>query len=82
MMAKDPSLDEQGGKLAKTISFKAPIALGLANRLIDEGTADGVTLEEGLRMELDHLVEIFETNDAYEGLSSVVERRRPQFKGQ
>lgn len=73
-------LDEFGKKLAKTISFKAPIALRLANTLIEEGGAVG--LEEGLRMEIDHLTEIFSTKDAYEGLSSVVERRRPVFTGE
>ena len=80
ILANADDLDEQGKKLAKTISFKAPIAIKLANTLIEEGGA--VELEEGLRMEIDHLTEIFSTKDAYEGLSSVVERRRPVFKGE
>jgi len=73
-------LDEQGKKIAKTISYKAPIAIGLANKLIDEGGE--LELGQGLQMELDHLTEIFSTADAYEGLKSVVERRRPVFKGE
>lgn len=71
--------DAFGAKLAKTISYKAPIAITFANKLIDEGGT--LSLDQGLQMELDNLVEIFETEDAYEGLSSVVQRRRPTFTG-
>ena len=73
-------LNEQGQKLAKTISYKAPIAIKLANKLIDKGGP--LDLKEGLQMELDHLTEIFSTKDACEGLNSVIERRRPVFKGE
>jgi enoyl-CoA hydratase/3-hydroxyacyl-CoA dehydrogenase len=57
---------------------KAPLALRLAERLIDEGSA--ASLEDGLRMELAHLEEIFRTQDALEGLSSLGSRR-PAFRG-
>ena len=64
--------------MAKKVSFKAPVALRLAEKLID---AAGTTeLADGLMLELDHLTEIFSTADAYEGLSSLG-RRRPEFKG-
>jgi len=66
-------------KLAKKISFKAPIAIQLSNRLIDEGLKG--TLSEGIEKELAHLREIFSTKDAYEGLTSVG-KRRPSFKGE
>ena len=49
-----------------------------AERLIDEGFEH--PLHEGLHMELEHLVEIFSTDDAYEGLSSLG-TRKPEFKG-
>ena len=70
-----------GGKLAKAmkkVGFKAPIALRLADKLID--AAETTELPDGLQMELDHLREIFGTEDAYEGLSSLG-RKRPEFKG-
>ena len=70
----DPGL----ARALKQVGFKAPIALKLSERLIDGG-AEG-SLDEGLRMELTHLVEIFSSADAYEGLSSLG-RRRPVFKG-
>jgi enoyl-CoA hydratase/3-hydroxyacyl-CoA dehydrogenase len=74
------SLDANGKKIAKTISFKAPLAIRLSNRIIDEGSK--LPLGDGLKLELDHLKEIFSTKDAYEGLSSVIARRRPVFKGE
>jgi enoyl-CoA hydratase/3-hydroxyacyl-CoA dehydrogenase len=43
-----------------------PIALRLAERLIDEGLA--MTLEEGIRQELSGLRQVFATEDALSGL--------------
>jgi len=72
-------LNEVGQKISKTISYKAPIAIKLANQIIDKGSQ--LDLHEGLELELSYLSEIFSTQDALEGLSSVVMRRRPVFKG-
>ena len=73
-------MDETAGKLAKSIGYKAPIAIKLANRIMEDGSK--VSLEEGLRMELEHLPEIFATRDAYEGLNSVIKRKRPVYSGE
>jgi enoyl-CoA hydratase/3-hydroxyacyl-CoA dehydrogenase len=72
-------LNELGQKISKTISYKAPLAIQLANKIIDEGSQ--VDLSEGLEIELSHLGEIFSTEDALEGLNSVIMRKRPEFKG-
>lgn len=80
LLSRDEVLDTTGKKLAKTIGFKAPIAIRLAGKLIDEGA--GVPLQKGIEMELAHLPEIFATKDAYEGLSSVVNRKRAVFRGE
>ena len=73
------STDPVGAKIAKKISFKAPIALKLSNEIITKGVE--LPLEEGLKLELSHLTEIFATKDAYEGLTSVLQKRRPTFTG-
>jgi len=65
-------------ELAKEVSSKAPVALRLANRLIDEGVKK--SLDEGLELELAHLGEIFSTKDALTGLRSVG-KGRPAFEG-
>ena len=75
----DPGEDPGLARAMKQVGFKAPIALEIAERLIDEGSES--SLDAGLKMELDQLMTIFRSSDAYEGLSSLG-RRRPVFKGQ
>ncbi|MDX1387948.1 MAG: 3-hydroxyacyl-CoA dehydrogenase NAD-binding domain-containing protein [Acidobacteriota bacterium] len=76
--AVDPGDNKNLAKAVKRVGTKAPIALEIAERLIAEG--EKVSLEEGLQRELDHIVEIFSTSDAYEGLSSLG-KKAPVFKG-
>lgn len=64
---------------AKLLARKAPIALSTAMKLMDEGAE--VSLEDGLEMELAGLKEIFATDDALQGLSSVIKGFRPEFTG-
>ncbi len=51
----------------KSVAAKGPIALRLAEQIIEEGSR--TTLEEGIQMELAHVLEIFGTQDAYRGLT-------------
>ncbi len=62
---------EDMAKIRKTMSFKAPLALKLADTLIDE--------EKGPASELAHLKEIFSTEDALLGLSNI--GKRVEFSG-
>ena len=62
----------------RKLGSKAPVALRIASELIDRSA--GLPVEEGVRLELDRLEEVFSTADAYEGLSSLG-RRPPAFKG-
>jgi enoyl-CoA hydratase/3-hydroxyacyl-CoA dehydrogenase len=79
VLTGEGDLNELGKKISKTISYKAPVAIKLANKIIDEGSR--LDLKEGLELELSHVSEVFSTQDALEGLNSVVMRRRPTFKG-
>jgi len=79
VLSGEGDLNELGQKISKTISYKAPLAIKLANQIIDEGSR--LNLNEGLEVELSHLFEIFSTKDALEGLSSVIKRQRPVFEG-
>ncbi|MEZ6195577.1 MAG: 3-hydroxyacyl-CoA dehydrogenase/enoyl-CoA hydratase family protein [Planctomycetota bacterium] len=81
LRATDPASisDARLGKAVKSLGFKAPIALELADRFIREGGAGA--LADGLEMELSHLDRIFRTKDAYEGLSTLG-KARPVFKGE
>jgi enoyl-CoA hydratase/3-hydroxyacyl-CoA dehydrogenase len=79
LLSGEGDLNEIGQKISKTISYKAPLAIKLANQIIDEGSQ--LELDKGLEVELSHLSEIFSTEDALEGLNSVIKRQRPTFKG-
>jgi len=73
------STDEDLLKLRKIIKRKAPIAIKIANMLIEEGYTKKVN--EGIELELANLEKIFATKDAFEGLTSLG-RKRPEFKGE
>jgi len=70
---------EVAGKVAKTLGYKAPVALRIANEIVDRQA--GLPMREAVEIELVRLKDIFATADALEGLSSVG-KRRPEFKGQ
>jgi len=70
--------DVRLAKAVKRIGSKAPVALRIASELIDR--ALDVSVDDGLALELSHLHEIFATNDAHEGLSSLG-RKPPVFTG-
>ena len=73
--------EEKGvARQIKSLSFTAPIGLRMASDLID-ATAN-TTLQDGLQMELDGLHTIFSTKDALEGLSALIENRRPTYENQ
>ena len=59
-------------KLAKTMSFKAPVAMNFAEELIDGA--------KGPASELDKLVDIFTTKDALLGLTSI--GKRVEYSGE
>lgn len=67
----------QGEELAAEISEAAPLAVGMAKRVID-GLAD---LDRGLMLEGWAQSQLFNTEDFMEGAQSFLERRKPQFKG-
>jgi len=62
---------EESAKLVKTIKRKAPLALKIAEKLIDEA--------KGPESEFDYLSEVFSTSDALLGLSSI--GKRVEFQG-
>ncbi len=66
-------------KTAKKIGYKAPLALKMANELIDQQV--GQPIPAAVEMELNRLNEIFSTADALEGLTSMG-RKRPEYKGE
>ena len=62
----------------KNLSRAAPIAIQMADQLITESLK--TNLDAGLQLELDRLEKIFATADALEGLSALIESRRPKYQ--
>jgi enoyl-CoA hydratase/3-hydroxyacyl-CoA dehydrogenase len=69
--------DPLTAKTARILAEKAPIALKLANKIVDTGFKK--PLKNGMKLELKHLNEIFSTKDALTGLTNA--GRRPKFEG-
>ncbi|HSO60494.1 MAG TPA: 3-hydroxyacyl-CoA dehydrogenase NAD-binding domain-containing protein [Desulfobacterales bacterium] len=69
---------EPAGKVLKALGYKAPLALRIADEIVDQQAA--LPMPEAIEIELGRLKDIFSTADALEGLSTVG-RRRPEFKG-
>ena len=71
--------DRNVSRQLKSLSKTAPIALQMASDLIDQaGTNE---LIAGLEKELESLELIFSTDDALEGLSALIEGRKPTYYG-
>jgi enoyl-CoA hydratase len=66
--------------LAKTLSERGPIAVGLAKEAIYRG-AD-MPLQEALRYETDLTILLQTTSDRAEGVQAFIEKRGPRFQGQ
>lgn len=69
---------ELAAKTLKAVSRKAPLALKMANELID--SQQKVSIPEAIEMELNGLKNIFATEDALTGLVSVGEKP-PKYQG-
>jgi enoyl-CoA hydratase/3-hydroxyacyl-CoA dehydrogenase len=74
----DPE-DRNVARQLKSLTRAAPASVQIASDLLDKALV--TDLEAGLQSELDALETIFSTKDAREGLSALVEGRRPEYTG-
>jgi enoyl-CoA hydratase len=66
-------------KTAQLIAQKAPIAVSLSKRTINEGLDNA--LRDGNELEIDAFVDCFKTADKEEGVTAFLEKRPATFKG-
>jgi enoyl-CoA hydratase len=65
--------------IAKTLAGKAPLAMRYAKEAVNKGL--DLTLEQGLRLEADLYFLLHTTSDRTEGITSFLQKRKPEYKG-
>jgi enoyl-CoA hydratase/carnithine racemase len=78
-MVPPDALVNAASDLAKEMSEKSPLSLSYAKEALYN--AGNLTLDQGLKMELDLYLLLFSTSDRTEGLTAFQEKRKPKFKG-
>jgi enoyl-CoA hydratase len=72
-------LMEEARSLAQKLAAKAPKALEMAKRAVNQGI--GVSLREGLDLEARYFGVLCGTEDKNEGVDAFLNKKNPQFKG-
>lgn len=75
----EEELLENAQNLAKKIAKKSPQSLKAAIELINYAKTD--KFHEGIKREAELFGEVFQTNDAMEGIQAFIEKREPKFTG-
>lgn len=70
---------EQAVKALQQIATKSPLIVAKCKSAINEG--EGLHLRDGLEVERQGFMSVFETQDSREGMSAFLEKRAPNFKG-
>jgi enoyl-CoA hydratase len=70
---------EEALKLAEEIAARAPVAVRVAKKMINETFER--TLSEGLAEEKQQFYNLFATEDQTEGMQAFLEKRKPEWKG-
>jgi enoyl-CoA hydratase/carnithine racemase len=65
--------------LAEDMALKSPLSLSYAKEALYSGM--DLTLDQGLKMEMDLYLLLFSTQDRTEGITAFKEKRKPEFKG-
>lgn len=66
-------------ELASRLASRAPLAIAATKRVVHQGLE--MSIEEGLGIERDEFIRLFGTDDAHEGVSAFLEKRKPSWLG-
>lgn len=73
------SLLSTATELARDMAEKSPLSLSYAKEALYKGM--DLTLDQGIRMEMDLYLHLFTTADRVEGITAYKEKRKPKFDG-
>lgn len=65
--------------MAREMAEKSPLSLSYAKEALNKGL--DLTLDQGIRMEMDLYLLLFSTTDRTEGIRAFKEKRKPKFEG-
>ena len=78
-LCEPEELMDKAQAMADEIASKAPLAIKKAKECINGGLE--MTLAEGCKLEMKNFAEVCGTHDKIEGTKAVMEKRKPDFKG-
>jgi enoyl-CoA hydratase/carnithine racemase len=73
------SLMPTATEMARDMAEKSPLSLSYAKEALHKGL--DLTLDQGIKMELDLYLLLFSTTDRIEGITAFKEKRKPAFEG-
>ncbi len=78
-MVPPENLEEETRALAEKLAAKAPVALRIAKKAVNEGIMG--SLREGLNIEAVYFGQLCATEDKNEGVDAFLKKRKPTYKG-
>jgi enoyl-CoA hydratase/carnithine racemase len=73
------SLMQTATEMARDMAEKSPLSLSYAKEALHKGL--DLTLDQGIKMEMDLYLLLFSTTDRVEGITAFKEKRKPAFEG-
>ncbi|MCL4181886.1 MAG: enoyl-CoA hydratase/isomerase family protein [Burkholderiaceae bacterium] len=70
---------ERAAAMASAMAAASPVAVNFTKEALNNG--QDLTLDQGMRMELDLYLLLFTTRDRIEGISAFRQKRKPDFEG-
>lgn len=75
----DAELLAKAKELGQRLAAQPPLALAAMKKAVRDGL--DTTLDQGLELEVNAFLQVYQTEDAKEGVNAFLSKRKPEFKG-